>query len=880
MTKHQIIYTSCKRGIDGINDGQQVYSYDKNFKKSKDEEVKRLFTYQLPSLEAGVVMTEEIASKMPSSFSYKMLADNMCSITQNTYLGRDYMGSTGRFGNHLSHSIICGNEDLKLYPSELYGSHVLRKSMPYDEVNNPEKPDYLPEPILERGNIVDIDRVISFLESGENLEYYKKMVYAALKFEKDKKRIVICDGKENIIMWIAAIHYSLPLEIAKAVNFTTYEFDPELSSSQICGVKSKGTKYNYNEYISSGRYYVFDFLNFQMSDINPDHDFFNFIDTAISFSYDSLVDFHKFISEKTKYKNLNEEYCSGYYLYELLLDGIEDFDENKFNEARVFSEKYATDDLNEEVVGKLISETDIIGNFNNEFALTIIRYMLQFNEKISKEDKEILKEMIVQRIISLFDDESIEEDSFIDLYNSIDKIAQAIDMSIIEEMVNMKNRESLVNVIEEGISKWKIDFLIENLSKNIKEKKLSTEDLFADKSIGYIYIPIIKSMYSTSRQNGNKAVKTILDKFEFNSLYLLTMTLNIEIVLDEIGLEDSDKKQLWDHFNHLTSKNPIEDISLINSFLNKYNRYEEMYYLYQYRIANEKDLKEIRKIFIDTLEGWFSKSKDYEKDFALKVVATYVKAHKEKLDSLAKEEKDKYVKELFSIFIERKIKDEYADFLIEHISKGIALEKSSPENKKLIMEMLKYQHEINSKKIDGKLLLFYIAILLEEKVKIENIMETIRLYGDEEGAKLEKVGEKLSFSYFKWIVPEILRRKPKSHEWESIYGLFTMSKKSQEDFFEYCNQEYLEKIKQSNTYKELSEFLKFMFENGDSKDIKNAGKVFCKLNKKDLEDMDKKMKRYYKDDKDLLEDWEEVREVAESTSSVIQSISGIFKRRK
>ena len=53
MAKHQIIYTSCMRGIDGVNDGQQIFSYDASFQDGKSEEVKSLFTYQVPSLPAG-----------------------------------------------------------------------------------------------------------------------------------------------------------------------------------------------------------------------------------------------------------------------------------------------------------------------------------------------------------------------------------------------------------------------------------------------------------------------------------------------------------------------------------------------------------------------------------------------------------------------------------------------------------------------------------------------------------------------------------------------------------------------------------------------------------------------------------------------------------
>ena len=86
MTRNQIIYTSCKRGMDGVNDGQQVYSYTKNFSKRTSEDVNRLFTYQVPSLPQGVTMTEEVAKTMPASFFYRFLSDGTAAIALNTYL--------------------------------------------------------------------------------------------------------------------------------------------------------------------------------------------------------------------------------------------------------------------------------------------------------------------------------------------------------------------------------------------------------------------------------------------------------------------------------------------------------------------------------------------------------------------------------------------------------------------------------------------------------------------------------------------------------------------------------------------------------------------------------------------------------------------------
>lgn len=137
MSLHQIIYTSCMRGINGVNDGQQIFSYDASFKDANNDEVKSLFSYQPPVLEPGVIMTEEIALTLPKSYTYRKLDNGACALALNTYLGRDYMGSAGRFGNHLSHVVLADESDLHNYPCEFYGSSLLRDHMEFEEVNNP-----------------------------------------------------------------------------------------------------------------------------------------------------------------------------------------------------------------------------------------------------------------------------------------------------------------------------------------------------------------------------------------------------------------------------------------------------------------------------------------------------------------------------------------------------------------------------------------------------------------------------------------------------------------------------------------------------------------------------------------------------------------------
>jgi len=121
MSLHQIIYTSCMRGINGVNDGQQIYSYDASFTDANNDDIKSLFSYQPPLLDAGVTMTEEIALTLPKSFIFRKLDNGSYAVALNTYLGRDYMGSAGRFGNHLSHVIVFDESDISGYPAEFYG---------------------------------------------------------------------------------------------------------------------------------------------------------------------------------------------------------------------------------------------------------------------------------------------------------------------------------------------------------------------------------------------------------------------------------------------------------------------------------------------------------------------------------------------------------------------------------------------------------------------------------------------------------------------------------------------------------------------------------------------------------------------------------------
>ncbi len=397
------------------------------------------------------------------------------------------MGSAGRFGNQLSHSIVCDFNDLDIYPCEMYASTALRSSMGYEEVNNPQPPAYLPAPELTRGYMIDTDSVIEFLGIGKNLEYYKKMVTAMLRFPVEKKRIIICDEADNIAKWIAALHYTMPLDIAKKINFTTYEYDPELSPAQICGVISEGSRYNGMSYVASNRHYVFDFINYHFSPIEAEGMLMDFLDTAFSFSYDSLTEFHDFVATKTTLSESSPSYYAAYYLYSFLAEGISEITEEEFAEIADFSGEFLTDDVRKELIDKLVGEGEAMKHLDHVYALHVLGFMLHFMRLLSRDQQKAVKQMIVDLLILSLSAEGIRESSFIPLYDSIDDMARKVNLSLPAELMIERNRDLLLGVLEQHVKLWKVLFITRVISDFVKDAMLPTDELYPDHAIGKIY---------------------------------------------------------------------------------------------------------------------------------------------------------------------------------------------------------------------------------------------------------------------------------------------------------------------------------------------------------------------------------------------------------
>ena len=876
MSLHQIIYTSCMRGINGVNDGQQIFSYDATFKDANNDEVKSLFSYQPPALEPGVIMTEEIALTLPKSFTYRKLDNGACALALSTYLGRDYMGSAGRFGNHLSHVVLADESDMQNYPCEFYGSSLLRDHMEFEEVNNPNRPDFLPEPVLERGFAVDIDTVVEFLSIDDRIEIFKNMLHAVLAFESERKRVVICDEPENIIMWIAAIEYALPLKIALGINFSTYDFDPSLSASQICGVIPKGSRYSAD---SQRMHFVFDLYQNNFVEFEKDEHYFDFIDTSMSFSYDSLQDFHRFITEGYTYDKADEKMYAAYRLYSLLSDGISGLNQCEIKAALDFASEYAVVNEQKRVLENLLEQKEHLLRADISSFLCVMRYAISKFEDMPEEMRAAVKSIMVDRVLREFLFNESGESSFVAFYDEVDTVCRGNGFSVSTELMRKSNREKLFAVMQNDISTWKIAFIVKVVSTFVKDQRVSVNDLLVDAPIGQMYYGLVQAVYSKNAQNGFFLVTRILDEFAGDCNYLVNKALNIEGMLLDLPNGNQEVASMWKYFGQTMVKSQQTNFATAYSILGNYQRYEQIYMLYSLAMSNVIGLSDCQRIFSEHYKAFVMRDRDYSRQYGDRILNDYY----HQVSSSDSESAYDAKIELFNIVSSAKMDVPFAENLVKDIVKTIPFESPTRENGKLIQGAFDYLYNNLRKPVTGKLLLLVIAMVLEKckrTSQLHDAFESLERLTATAKADMSRVTERSAERYFDWLLPEVCELCERTSDIESIYNLFEMPSDVASIFFTTCAKLYLKQSKGDKDYAIFCEFLGLVFEKGNAQIREDVGKVLCKLSKQKLSDLDETVKDIYYGNRSTLRHWDEIKEVAESTSPILNNLTNLFRRKK
>ncbi len=335
MAINQAILTSSARGIEK-GGGLGIHTYNRACSEFELSEFEQSFCAYFYDGDSSKIPS------LPKKALFKKIDGQRYMQALVTYLGQDYAGTQGRMGNLFSHMYTFDPEDIRVYPMQLYDSPDFLSSLSREELDGSKQVEYLPEVKQVRpGTAINIERIQEFLGDSDRMEFFCHLLAAVLARDEIHK-VIIYDTHENILLWLAAIQFALPLQSAIEVSYSSLEHNPTMSEFDIRGAVPGLSKGKLKDYSNGGQFYVFDGMSmyYPKFDISADY-FQDGIQMCLAYAYDSLEEFFKFI-RKYHYHKADQDLCAGFKLFQMVQGGMDILGEDEFEQGVSFERKYGS----------------------------------------------------------------------------------------------------------------------------------------------------------------------------------------------------------------------------------------------------------------------------------------------------------------------------------------------------------------------------------------------------------------------------------------------------------------------------------------------------------------------------------------------------------
>lgn len=353
MKAQQVIYTSCKRGIEGSSSGFQNYSYSPQIKEwiSRGNRIGDLQTYSTPRIDGlPSLPTKEQAQELyPRRQVFGRLGggDDLYGMALCSYIGRDYPEGSVRGGNFISHALILPALQLDAYPCEYIDSPSFRRWMDAEEARGDQPPAALPPIDVEKNPSITVDEVRAFLEDEDNADVFDQMLHCLLlrREEGITRKLLINDSEDNFALWVAALEMALPVRQSLDFGFSFYEYDPTITNADVLRTV-EGMTYDLHDPTLSYNY-IFDFATgdfAEPADEDADVDeFCEFAVTALRYAPESLAAFHQYL-DQTSYSAADAGVGAAYTLCQINagLISLSDMDDERLSRLYGFLTQYGS----------------------------------------------------------------------------------------------------------------------------------------------------------------------------------------------------------------------------------------------------------------------------------------------------------------------------------------------------------------------------------------------------------------------------------------------------------------------------------------------------------------------------------------------------------
>lgn len=127
---------------------------------------------------------------------------------------------------------------------------------------------------------------------------------------------------------------------------------------------------------SARQHFVFDLLGDSCPELEKDGRYYDFLETSLSFSYDSLEDFHRFLTEGYSYAKAGSQLVEAYCLYTLLSDGLTSLAGEELEGALKFAAEYGLPGEKSQVLENILSQRECLLELEAPLLLKAARFSM------------------------------------------------------------------------------------------------------------------------------------------------------------------------------------------------------------------------------------------------------------------------------------------------------------------------------------------------------------------------------------------------------------------------------------------------------------------------------------------------------------------------
>lgn len=689
MAVKQLFYTSCKKGLSS-GMGFQTYSMSEGISDEERKEIESYCVYIPPDTLPTQPSDKEIEELFPIAFSSFKLKNGKRCICSAKYIGKDY---SGRYGNYFCH-VLISDKAWSFYPIELYGSIVFRNSLTCEEENASEI-EYLPElDEIPLGNLINFDSIGDFLKEtgcGKRRKGFTELMNCCIGFSSSRKKIVLCDYKDNIPYWIGSVQMSLPKKLAQEFSFTTYCYNPEDVPYMLCAADNNGRKFNFKDSQKLYKYNIFHFIDMQVVETNCNSSFVKRAEVGYTVSKDAFLPFIPFI-EQFQYNTLDKNIDNCICLYNMVNRGIEKSNIQDVKNAVGFAVNYRSIEAYKQLfellhpnLEKISTQVDI------ELAEIITKFLFMVAKETSNREH-IIKayEFFFNSIHYLvMDAEDVEVEEILTLYKNIRSIEEVTISQFVKLSIHKDRIRELQTYLEGGkvrhakfYFKSVLSDIITFNSKyastdgislfNIGSEDAKNITIFLNKCLSILiqFSEDVLDVFYSLKYEYEYLPEIIIRSYSINN-YLYRNEI-IEETLAGFVIEEGRKNKEWKKemcfaISKLTNGNNFL-FSMYSLELKNENSKKDFFMNYCYRIFNSFEDYRKRK-FSDALNLYLNLYKDDILLEEYKEIISYINA--KSLD----EDIDRNVFETLFIGFENKINVENIEIEIYTIKKVIEIKK-------------------------------------------------------------------------------------------------------------------------------------------------------------------------------------------------------------